>query len=276
MSSASVLKVTVTSGVPESARLLLWDVFFCSRGRGLSLTVHFPWLDNSGDVFCVSMSSSEGSGASKTIAALVIKKVTMSDRIIGLVGLVCVAEEWRGKGLSSRLMSEATELARMIEIDALVLWTQKPDVYTGQNFVVDSQEFFCQVANKNITQLVVNFASEVWPDLFAVEHQQGLPSFAKSGKRVSTKDASLVVVNSQNDNVTLVYWAGKIKDVVDLIESSLPSRWGVNIAEGHELIAELRKRDFEVDIKPAAVRMVKKLKQTTMPELNLIEFIDRV
>lgn len=276
MSSTSVLKVIVTSGVPESVRILLWDVFFFSRGRGLSLTVHFPWLDNPSDVFCVSIPSPEFSDARKIIAALVIKKVSISDRRIGLVGLVCVAEEWRGKSLSSRLILEATKLACTIELDALVLWTQKPDVYISQDFVVDSQEFFCQVDNKKIRKLELTFASEVWPDLSAIGNQQGLPSFAKSGRRVSTKDASAIVVDGQNGSVTLVDWAGKVKDVVDLIEISLPSKWGVNIADSNELIVELRKRSFEVDIKPAAVRMVKKLKQTAMPEFNLIEFIDRV
>lgn len=277
MTNPSNFKVVLTAGVPEPVRVLLWDVFFASRGRGVSLSVHFPWLDNDENVFCIGILDPEPTRTEKIIAALVIKKVNVSTHLdIGLIGLVCVAEEWRGKGLSSRLMSEATNFGKKINLDALVLWTQKPNVYIGHDFVVDGQDMFGYVQQRKVKHFDITFSSEVWPDLASIRNQQGLPPFAKSGRLISTKLASAVVLDTQDGGITLAKWYGQNEDVADLLESSLPDKWGINISEGDGLVLELQKRDFEVDLKPAAMRMVKNLKNSAIPPLKIIEFLDRV
>lgn len=277
MTNRSNFEVVLTAGVPDPIRVLLWDVFFSSRGRGVSLSVHFPWLDNEEDIFCIGILDSEPTRTKKVIAALVVKRIHLSTcRSIGLIGLVCVAEEWRGNGFSSQLMSEATNFGKKINLDALVLWTQKPDVYIGHDFVLDGQDMFGYVRQRKVKHCDIAFSSEVWPDLASIRTQQGLPPFAKSGRLISTELASAVVLDAQDGSVTLAKWCGQNEDVVDLLESTLPDEWGINISEGDGLVLELQKRDFEVDLKPAAVRMVKNLKNSPMPELKIIEFLDRV
>lgn len=277
MTNPSNYKLVITAGVPEPVRVLLWDVFFSSRGRGVSLSVHFPWLDNDENVFCIGIPKPGATQAGKIIAALVIKRINVSThRDIGLIGLVCVAEEWRGKGFSSRLMSEATNFGKKINLDALVLWTQKPNIYTGHDFVSDGQDMFGYAQRRKVKHFDIAFSSEAWPDSMSIKSQQGLPPFAKSGRLISAELASAVVLDAQDGGVTLAKWSGRNKDVADLLESSLPNKWGLNIYEGDGLVVELQKRDFEVDLKPAAVRMVKNLKNSPMPELKIIEFLDRV
>ncbi|WP_165557466.1 GNAT family N-acetyltransferase [Pseudomonas sp. BGI-2] len=277
MTDPSSLKVVVTSGVPAPARELLWEVFFASRGRGVSLPAHFPWIDSTDNVFCISLLDAHFPKGEKVIGALVIKTVDVSmHQQVGFVGLVCVAEDWRGKNQSSRLLLEATKLGQNLHLHALVLWTQKPNVYIGQDFVIDGQDFFgCALRGKK-SIITMAFTSEGWPDSTGIQNQQGLPPFSIGGRLISTEHAKVVIVESLDGDVTLVKWIGRKEDVADLVECALPDKWGVNISEGDALVEELRKRQFKIDLMPAAVRMVKNLKKPSITLLNTIEFLDRV
>ncbi len=277
MTDPSSLKVVVTSGVPAAARELMWEVFFASRGRGVSLPAHFPWIENTDKVFCISLLDAHFPKGEKVIGALVVKMVDVSmHQQVGFVGLVCVAEDWRGKNLSSRLLLEATKLGQDLHLQALVLWTQKPNVYTGQDFVTDGQEFFGSALRGKKSTNTMAFTSVGWPDSADIHNQQGLPPFSSSGKLISTEHAKVVIVESLDGGVTLVKWIGRKEDVADLLECALPDKWGVNISECDALVAELRKRQFKIDLKPAAVRMVKNLKKPPITLSNTIEFLDRV
>jgi len=269
--------VVVTTGVPAPTSELLWEVFFTSRGRGVSLPVHFPWMKNSENVFCLSMQAKDAAQEEKVIAALVVKVVNVSiERRVGLIGLVCVAEDWRGQGLSSQLMLEVTQFAKNMQLEALVLWTNKPNVYTSHNFVVDGQESFGYVQNREGRRAAVAFSSEAWPDSVAIDNQQGLPAFAVDGRLISTKSAKIVVLDSKDGNVTLMKWDGEKELVADLLECALPARWAINTLADEPLVEELRSRGFEVDLTPSTVRMVKNLQTTNMQVLKFIEFFDRV
>jgi hypothetical protein len=61
-----------------------------------------------------------------------------------------------------------------------------------------------------------------------------------------------------------------------MLEASLPDNWSFNVSESDGIVRELLKRNFEVSLEPAAVRMAKNLKNSPMPDFNVIEFLDRV
>lgn len=121
---------SVHEGVPPAAKALIWEVFFRSRGRGIDLSVHYPWIDQRDRVTSILISPDHGNEQATAAAALVIKEASLvAGRKIGLVGLVCVDEAFRGSGLGHKLVSAATEVARDKSFDTLVLWTGKPNVY---------------------------------------------------------------------------------------------------------------------------------------------------
>ncbi|MFX7844805.1 hypothetical protein ABTK14_21385, partial [Acinetobacter baumannii] len=83
---------------------------------------------------------------------LVIKEETLPDvGTVGLVGLVCVDDAFRGSGLSHQLLSAATDLGKEKPYDGLVLWTNKPNVYVKHGFTVDSHDRYGTVRKRAAT-----------------------------------------------------------------------------------------------------------------------------
>ena len=267
------LKPVISSGVPESARALFWAVFFASRGRGIDLATHFPWLACDESVFCIEFVNPEGEN--ETLAALVVRSLDIgSGSAIGLVGLVCVAEQWRGKGMASRLMARAVEFAESENLVALVLWTQKPEVYANQGFVTDQEDRFGSVECALEQPIKLEYTTNDWPDSTS-RLTRGLPPFAVSGQVISNEKAQIVVLAS-NNGLTVAEWDGDSRDVVDLMIAYMPARWSLNSAQDDPLIAELEKNGLALKLQPAAVRMVKYLSCRTAVKLPNIKFLDRV
>ncbi len=267
-------KPIISLGVPESARRLFWEVFFASRGRGIDLDAHFPWMSCNQNVFCVEIKDS--SGADEALAALVVRTLSVGpDACAGLIGLVCVDEAWRGKGLASGLMSSAIELGESQNMAALILWTQKPDVYVGQGFVTDELDRFGYVESAPEQRIKMEYATHDWPGSDVGETKRGIPPFASRGQVISNDRASLVVFSAKA-GLSVVEWVGGRKDVVDLMMASLPNRYSINIAEGDPLMSELEERGLEFNLKPSSVRMVKYLGDGASIKLPIIEFLDRV
>lgn len=263
--------VSVSQGVPHSVRELFWQIFFVSKGRGISLATHFPWLEDEMDVFCLMIPDMRSGAYGKPLAALLIRRVGC----IGLVGLVCVAHEWRGKGLSKKLLSKATDFGQVIDLSALVLWTQKPDVYVREGFKIDEQDFFCHVKKTDSACPTENYSINSWPDKEAIARKQGLAPFAISGEIIESNKAKLVVFHSSKIS-TLVHWEGKGMDVVDLIHSALPSQWALSLCMDDELIVLLKKRGFYIEPHSSSVRMTKILRAAMDSNIPQINVMDRI
>ncbi|WP_426134531.1 GNAT family N-acetyltransferase [Pseudomonas sp. PWP3-1b2] len=265
----------ISSGVPETARRLFWEVFFSSRGRGVDLLTHFPWMSCDKNVFCVEIKACEGSD--ETIAALVIRVLPISQNSsVGLVGLVCVDESSRGQGLASNLMNTALEFAVSRRLAALILWTQKPEVYAGKGFVTDQRNQFGHIEWAPDQHIELDYKTRNWPDLSqSGEYKQGIPPFATGGQVISSENATIIVLVSSGGH-SLAEWSGKEKDVVDLIMASMPGRCALTVGEEDSLISELEKKGIEFNLGPAAVRMVKFLDSSAPVKLPNIKFLDRI
>ncbi len=53
---------------------------------------------------------------------------------VALIGAVCCHPEWRGRGLASRLISEAVQWAKDQGVAAVFLWGSEPGLYQRQGF----------------------------------------------------------------------------------------------------------------------------------------------
>ncbi|MBV4454514.1 MULTISPECIES: GNAT family N-acetyltransferase [Pseudomonas] len=263
----------ISSGVPETARQLFWEVFFSSRGRGVDLLTHFPWMSCDENVFCVEIKSTAGSD--ETIAALVIKALPINQNSsVGLVGLVCVEEALRGKGFVSSLMAAATDLAVNKGLAALMLWTQKPEVYAGKGFVTDERNRFGYIEWTPDQCVKLDYTVRNWPDL-SRPSEHGIPPFATGGQVISSKNATIVVLVSSGGH-SIAEWSGKEEDVVDLIMCSMPGRCSLNIGEENSLISELEEKGVECNLGPAAVRMVNYLNSSASVKVPHIKFLNRI
>lgn len=265
--------VIARAGASEAARALFWDVFFSSRGRGVSLQVHFPWLENDREVTCLEIR--DPSNLESAIAALIIRVIELpTGESVGLIGLVCVHEEWRGAGLSVELMSAAMDHAMHNGLSALVLWTQKPGIYDRHGFRFDEQDSIGSIYLPSECAENIEYVTSDWPGSDKHDRERGLPPFALHGKRIKSECAELILLGGAN-RVTLAEWQGEDSQVASLIQAVIAAPWVINVCAQSTLVAELTKRGFRVDLVPGAVRMIKWL--TSRPlKVHPIKLIDRI
>ena len=265
--------VIASAGTSEAARALFWEVFFFSRGRGVSLQVHFPWLENDQEVTCLEIR--DPSNLESAIAALIIRAIELPNgEPVGLIGLVCVHEEWRGAGLSVELMSAAMDHAMHNGLSALVLWTQKPGIYERHGFRFDEQESTGSIYLTNKCAVDIEYVTSDWPGSDTHDRERGLPPFALYGQRIKSEGAELILLGGA-DRVTLAEWQGEDSQVASLIQVVMAEPWIINVCAQSTLMAELTKRGFKVDLVPGAVRMIKWL--TNRPStVHPIKLIDRI
>ncbi|HEB04762.1 hypothetical protein LCGC14_0323870 [marine sediment metagenome] len=281
MLKTDVLKYEVICdrGVPELCRQLIWDVFFASKGRGIDLSTHFPWIDSPEGVFCISIKNPKPLFAEEVIATTIIKVDGNKENTrLGLVGLVCVAEKWRGNRLTTSLLNSATDLARLESLGALVLWTQKPAVYTRQGFVQISQEMYGEV-KKNVNRVnkasYIKHTSKRWPNVSMQKKGRGLPAFASGGRIITSNSAEVIVLESPGGE-TVAEWHGSISDVVDLLENALSNQWMINVDKKDSIIDELKARNFEINLQLSSMQLVKKINNDDLIVMRKFNLLDRI
>lgn len=278
MKNTSDSLININLGITADARLLIWNIFFESRNRGVSLEAHFPWINNLADLYCISVDQYRSEKMPSTIACLVLKVVhglqNKHHNKIGLIGLVCVAEAYRGRGLSTLLLTESIKLASHINLDGLVLWTQKPGVYTKHSFTIDKEDTFKIIEKSASNQpSSVKYITQSWSDLTSADNTIGLPPFAISGIKIVSAAASAIILETQTIP-TVTGWNGLPADVADLLVAAIPQRWGMNLNEQDNLNTELVKRDCAIQIAGNTFRMVRKL--TDSAYIPDIKFLQRI
>ena len=275
MTSLLAPVLSICSGVPKDARELIWNVFFVARNRGVTLSYHFPWIDESQIVRCITIQMPDGS-SSKCVATLIIKLDEISGvGRIGLIGLVCVHADYRGARLSTRLLKAALEVARQEGLPCLVLWTGQPSVYEKVGFSTDSIDVFGSISRRKSLQ-GSSVRGEVSSAISISEFNDGgVPAFASSVIKYSTEEASIYVCKS-GERLSLVQWTGSPPAILNLISLALPEEWQLNADEFDPLIDALRLRGYKTNLKQGAHRMVCMLHDSRVSNLPPIEFLQRV
>lgn len=259
---------SISSGVPCASRLLIWNVFFASRKRGFDLPTHFPWIEQKFNTYCLTLSDNS-CGASVATLVLRIQRLPSGSRY-AMMGMVCVDQAWRGHGLSKRLISNALAFASEQQINSLLLWTTKPNIYREHGFTPDNE--ICDTFNKVSLNPLRPFAKVAFskgnPDVSC-----GLPPFAKQ-LILFESDAAKLICADTDQGMALAEWKGSIPEVFDLIESALPTTWNLNAPEGSQIFDEINRRGHFCMPLPGAQRMVRHLGTPNLiPYISILERI---
>ena len=250
MSRAESHLVAIDDAPPAGFVALCWDVFFRSRGRGVSMRAHFPWLDVPGKACFVTLRA--GDDVLAGCAMRFIADATPGRRG-ATIGLVCVDPRHRGQGLSTVVLERAIAHAGALGLADLVLWTGKPGVYERHGFEIDDDAFYGSVsAPAAAPSNAVDATRHAWPD----DDQRGLPPFASEGMRWRSANASAIVLHDQNGAI-LAEWSGPDDAVADLLAQAMPPTWRINAVEGDALPGVLAARGFALELQPSRLRMVR-------------------
>jgi len=255
----------------------MWNVFFQSRFRGISLHAHFPWLEKiSNHVWYVTL----GEGRD-VIGGLCVKEVgdvsVYGKYKVASIGLVCVAPEFRGRGYAKAMLQAAIEEAKNRNYDALTLWTSKHDVYTPLGFKLNDNGLFGTVdlsecANFDANSTVVSSRQKFSAEL-------GLPPFAKSGFTVMHKDEQAIFIEDSN-GIILADWKGNLDELVELLIAMPERQWRINAHQGDQLLEKLAARGALLNLMPANLQMWLPLKpelsNLDWPKIFLFSVLDRI
>ncbi|KWR90162.1 hypothetical protein RM96_10740 [Cupriavidus sp. IDO] len=262
--------------MPPAAQALIWEVFFSSRGRGIDLPTHYPWIDAGIGVTSVLISQDDGNDVKSTAAALIIKEATfLNAETVGLVGMVCVGKAFRGQGLSHKLLAAATEVGKEKSYNSLILWTNKPDVYARHGFVVDSHDRYGTVWRHPAADDDSVFCHDLTDITVENRSTQGVPAFAKSVVTFSNHVASITVLPTMQ-GYTLAEWTGNWDAIFEIIDKILPERWNLNAPADSEIYAELVNRGYRSELQASSQRMISNLSGKSLPDLPYISLLNRI
>jgi len=265
----------VSDWIPPDSIRLTWQIFFASKNRGISPEFHFPWIHDKHNICCVRIILDSGFYQA-TAASLILRHRPLdSGKKFGLIGLVCVAENFRGMGVSTRLLQQAVELAKTQKLTHLVLWTTKPDVYKKLDFETDSTDMFGQVTRRGSRSTEFKLGKNaVAADIFTTV-LKGAPAFAKEVVRYSTLNGASISICKSSSTETLVEYTGPTEQVMYLIDHVMPDTWSLNVPEHAPIIEALSYNGYDTSLRPSAVRMTLALDEYDhLP--GTIPFLDRI
>ena len=247
-----MLTVDITPKSPEQFTALAWDIFFASRGRGISLAVNLGWFDDPQAYFVTVRDGQQ------VVAGLGVRPVKCrgGEYVAGIIGLVCVHAAHRGRGhAQTALMAAISEAARLGTHD-LVLWTGQPAVYQRLGFTPQSGECSGWVSGEVRAEASAAPGRSDWPEPGGF---RGLPSFALRGHRWSTSEATAVVIEDAAGPM-LCEWQGADDAVAQLLGQVMPVRWRLHALAGDTLAGMLTAKGWTVNLVPSSLRMVKPLR----------------
>jgi len=264
-------RIVVSDSVPEEAINLIWNVFFLSRGRGISPEIHFPWISNRQGLYCVRILKS--SNESDTIATLIVKR--WSNTGIGLIGLVCVKEGFRKLGLSTQLLKEAITEAKKKGFLSLVLWTTKPRVYEEIGFQVDATYLYGTATSRHDCSTVNRAVDTVLNITSRTKNQLGIPAFAQNVIEYSSNFASITVCTTAHGE-TLIDYFGSPSEVSKIIYCMMPKKWEVNAELNSPIIKQIESIGFNLSLNHKSVRMSLNLSTEAVVPIGPIQFLERI
>ena len=261
----SPANISLQSGAPAPLRDLIWAEFFVSRGRGVSLSAHAPWLFTDRDLRSVTVL--DGSGVA---GGLVIKDHRTPDQAgVAMIGYVCVHPAKRGQHHSRLLLQTAIEDARSRGMMGVILWTQTPQIYHHFGFQNDTRDVFAQYP---ALDLVPNLS--IKRDL-ADLNGRGLPAFATSAYRLTGPLASATILTTATGRA-ISEWVGKDDDVLDLLSSEDAGPWSINAVSTDSLLVAISDRVGPCVMTMPSARYVLPVHGHNQAELPSIRILDRI
>lgn len=246
--------VTIKKSVDRVANFekIVWDVFFQSKNRGISLTRHFPWILKEDDAAYYMLAELEG----QVVGGLVVKEWGGSFHghkgKIGLIGLVCIAPKFRGRGIANTLLDATLKQAIDDGFDALTLWTGTPGLYRLHGFVEADIWTYGWARRTHIRRtrdLLMDCSAKL------VEMPSApIPPFALSIHELIGSQSSVFLVKDSIGWIVTGY-IGDVKEAASSMRAFLPENWRVNLEKGDILRDELINLGYHLNNKPVNLQM---------------------
>lgn len=243
-------EVHIVTTAPESYKALVWEVFFASRRRGIDLLTHFPWFSS----VATNRWYVVATDGDTVVGGLCVHETSEIPRIAS-VGLVCVHPAYRGKGLSSRLLTRVLSEAKFRHLAALQLWTNKPEIYRKHGFVQADISLFGWI--RGPVDRSRNSRAPIAESLIGQQPNSliGLPPFAQSGRHWQSDDASATVIEDEIGPI-IAEWTGAADEVASLLEQVLPEAARFNGQLGDDLITTLNMRGWHCMLTETKLQMI--------------------
>lgn len=264
-----MLTVDITPKSPSQFTALAWDIFFASRGRGISQAVNLGWFDDPQAYFVTVRDGQQ------VVAGLGVRPVKCrgGEYVAGIVGLVCVHAAQRSRGHAQTALLAAISEAARLGIHDLILWTGQPAVYQRLGFMLQDGECSGWVSGDVKAEASSPPVHSDWPEPGSF---RGLPAFALRGHRWSAPDATAVVIEDAAGPM-LCEWHGSDDAVAQLLGHVMPARWRLHALAGDSLPGMLTAKGWTVDLAPSPLRMVKPLRAKQGPaDPYRLRLLDRI
>lgn len=241
--------ISIQTKAPQTYKDLVWGEFFLSRGRGISLSTHFPWIDHEDDrlVYLLSLDDSD-----TLEGGLVVRLDDTALGPIGSVGLVCVCPSRRRQGVAGRLLRAAIDFARSRKWGALRLWTSQHHIYRSLGFEMADNSLYGTARLPSSPSAATSSASVTRAP---AEPQRGLPPFATGLHWLQSSKAALLVLDDAHGQA-IVEWRGADPEVIDLMEASGLLQVRLNGFEGQTLMKALTYRQWILQMQPTHLQMI--------------------
>jgi GNAT superfamily N-acetyltransferase len=230
------MEILFSPTLDSDLRKIFWNVFFEMKQRGISLSRHFPWIENpAGDaIFIRAIESARAAGG----LVLRTRHMTVNGRAIkiGMIGLVCVREEDRGRGISKLLLLAAIEYARKEQFDYLTLWTSQHAIYEKFGFHTHDQWLYGTVGVESEPTAIETEAA--YRAIFTEDESLPLPPYASKSYSYSDGEISIVLLEDAK-GVIVADYQGNARKVARFLSLHLPAQWRLNITANDLLLSEL-------------------------------------
>lgn len=230
---------------------LVWDVFFKSRNRGLSLIRHFPWLASEHNLAYYMVVEIDG----QVVGGLVVKKrlgcIHGHSVNIGLIGLVCITPAFRGRGLGTILMNKTLKQTASDDFDLLTLWAGDASLYRKHQFVSSDIWTFGWVCENT----VLTPKTGINPSMKLVElPDASIPPFALSTHEIVYANSKVSLVLDATGPIVTGY-TGDARGTALVMKKAFFGNWRINLEKGDVLLSELNYLGYKVNLSPVNLQM---------------------
>lgn len=231
---------------------LVWEVFFQSKKRGISIDRHFPWMLDSREVGFYILAEKEEEIVGGLVVKVRYESINGREMKIGLIGLVCVKSDLRGQGISKKIIEAALEQAEIDNYDALTLWTNYPALYKPYGFLSADGWSYGRVFRDNYSS---GIDKNLLDDINIIKMEElALPPFAQSVCKLNGASSSIYLLMDEAGYIVAEY-QGSVKEAALLMVEKLPESWRLNVFQGDPLLDELKTLGCQIEVNPVNLQM---------------------
>lgn len=273
----NMIAIENSNNFSQAFRDMAWEVFFTTKGRGISLRRHFPFLYASSS----RVQSFEARESGQLIGGLALKTEEYffeeKQYKVGLIGLVCVSPNFRGLGVGRNLLTQVIKYAKFNSFDYLTLWTNQHGIYSGLGFEVSDRWNYGWIEQPEVNICEASIPMEGLPGI--EDKVKPLPPFATARYELNNKNAAIAYL-CDFDGVIVADYSGEPSLVAKMLFEQLPKKWRLNFIENDPLVGALSDLGLKVSASPTNLQMWLALSQRdpllVVPNSMLISVLDRI